>query len=156
MTTAAAPRPHIFTLAWPLLIELFLAVLAGVVGTAMAARLSDTYGAAFAIANNISVTLFLLFRIVGSGIGVGIPQNLGGGRRAIANKVALAMPGGHTRLGVVAALRLNNPRGLAWNTAGLVLSTLYLAWGVGAQQHATQVARASLQQEGIAASGLLV
>ena len=59
-------------------------------------------------------------------------------------------------VGVVAALRLNNPRGLAWNTAGLVLSTLYLAWGVGAQQHATQVARASLQAEGISPEGLLV
>lgn len=59
-------------------------------------------------------------------------------------------------VGVVAALRLKSARGLAWNTAGLVLSTLYLAWSVGAQQHATQVARASLQAEGIAADGLLV
>ncbi len=59
-------------------------------------------------------------------------------------------------VGVVAALRLKNPRGLNWNVAGLALSTLYLAWGVGVQQHTTQVARASLQQEGINASGLLV
>lgn len=59
-------------------------------------------------------------------------------------------------VGVIAALRLKSTRGLAWNTAGLVLSTLYLAWSVGAQQHATQVARASLQAEGIAAEGLLV
>ena len=59
-------------------------------------------------------------------------------------------------VGVVAALRLKNARGLGWNAAGIVLSTLYLAWSVGAQQHAAQVARASLQQEGIQASGLLV
>lgn len=59
-------------------------------------------------------------------------------------------------VGVVAALRLKSARGLAWNTAGLVLSTLYLAWSVGAQQHVTHVARASLQAEGIAADGLLV
>ena len=117
MTTAAAPRPHIFTLAWPLLIELFLAVLAGVVGTAMAARLSDTYGAAFAIANNISVTLFLLFRIVGSGIGVVITQNLGGGRRDMANKVALAMLGASTWLGVFTAL-------LAFAGAGWLLEIM--------------------------------
>lgn len=58
--------------------------------------------------------------------------------------------------GVVAALRLKSARGLKWNAAGLVLSTLYLAWSVGAQQHATQVARSSLQAEGIAAEGLLV
>ena len=104
MTTAAAPRPHIFTLAWPLLIELFLAVVAGVAGTALAARLSDTYGAAFAIANSISVTLFMLFRIVGSGIGVVITQNLGGGRRDMADKVALAMLGASTWLGAFTAL----------------------------------------------------
>jgi inner membrane protein len=59
-------------------------------------------------------------------------------------------------VGVVAALRLKSARGRAWNAAGLVLSTLYLAWSVGAQQHATQVARASLQADGIAADGLLV
>jgi putative MATE family efflux protein len=117
MTTAAAHRPHIFTLAWPLLIELFLAVLAGVVGTALAARLSDTYGAAFAIANNISVTLFLLFRIVGSGIGVVITQNLGGGRRDVANRVALAMLGASTWLGAFTAL-------LAFAGAGWLLGLM--------------------------------
>jgi inner membrane protein len=59
-------------------------------------------------------------------------------------------------VGVVAALRLKSARGLKWNAAGLVLSTLYLAWSVGAQQHAMQVARASLQADGITADGLLV
>ncbi|MDR7093445.1 metal-dependent hydrolase [Hydrogenophaga laconesensis] len=59
-------------------------------------------------------------------------------------------------VGVVAALRLRSARGLAWNAAGLVLSTLYLAWSVGAQHHATQVARDSLKQQGMAADGLLV
>jgi inner membrane protein len=59
-------------------------------------------------------------------------------------------------VGVIAALRLKSTRGLAWNTAGLVLSTLYLAWSVGAQQHVAQIARASLQQDGVAPDGLLV
>ncbi len=58
-------------------------------------------------------------------------------------------------VGVVAALRLKSERGLKWNAAGLVLSTLYLAWSVGAQHHATQVARASLQAEGIKPEALL-
>ena len=55
--------------------------------------------------------------------------------------------------GVVLALRLKR---LRWNASGLVLSTLYLGWSYGAQQQATQVARASLKAQGIAASGLLV
>lgn len=59
-------------------------------------------------------------------------------------------------VGVVAALRLKNTRGLRWNAAALVFSTLYLGWSVGAQQHVERVARASLQAEGISAQGLLV
>lgn len=59
-------------------------------------------------------------------------------------------------VGVVAALVARSRRGLQWNAAGLALSTLYLAWGVGAQAQVTQVARASLQQNGVAVQGLLV
>ena len=102
-TAPAAARPRVLTLAWPLLVELCLTVAIGVIGTALAARISDTSGAAFSIANQISVTLFLLFRIIGSGIGVVVTQNLGSGRRAVANQVALAMLGASTWLGVVTA-----------------------------------------------------
>jgi inner membrane protein len=59
--------------------------------------------------------------------------------------------------GVVAALRLQDARqGLRWNAAALVLSTLYLGWSVLAQQHVDRLARTSLQEQGIAAQGLLV
>jgi inner membrane protein len=59
-------------------------------------------------------------------------------------------------VGVVAALRLKNVRGLRWNTGALALSTLYLGWSVLAQQHVQSVARASLQAQGISVQGLLV
>jgi inner membrane protein len=59
-------------------------------------------------------------------------------------------------IGTVAALRLKNLRGLRWNAAGLALSTLYLAWSFGAQQHVDRIARASLQHAAIEAQGLLV
>jgi inner membrane protein len=59
-------------------------------------------------------------------------------------------------VGVVAALRLKSVRGLRWNAAGLVLSSFYLVWSVVAQQQATQVARVSLQADGIATDALLV
>jgi inner membrane protein len=39
---------------------------------------------------------------------------------------------------------------------GLILSTAYLAWGVGAQWQVERIARTSLQQAGIEAEGLLV
>ena len=59
-------------------------------------------------------------------------------------------------VGVAVALRLPGHRGLRWNAAALAFSTLYLGASVVAQQQATQIARAALQAEGIAASGLLV
>jgi inner membrane protein len=42
------------------------------------------------------------------------------------------------------------------NTLGLVLSTAYLAWGFGAQQHVERVARNALTRQGIAAERMLV
>ncbi|MDP2405254.1 MAG: metal-dependent hydrolase [Hydrogenophaga sp.] len=59
-------------------------------------------------------------------------------------------------VGVVAALRLKNERGQHWNAAGLALSTLYLVWSYGAQQYVERIARASLEQAGVEAQGLLV
>src|SRR5690606_14313985 len=59
-------------------------------------------------------------------------------------------------VGVVAALRLKNARGFKWNAVGLVLSTLYLVWGVVAQHHVERIARHSLVEQGINAKALLV
>ena len=60
-------------------------------------------------------------------------------------------------VGTVAALRMKDlARGLRWNAVGLIVSTVYLAWGVGAQWQVERIARASLQQAGIEAEGLLV
>ena len=59
-------------------------------------------------------------------------------------------------VGVLAALALRTRRGLHWNALGLGLSTLYLAWSVGALVQVQRVAQASLQQDGITVQGLLV
>ena len=59
-------------------------------------------------------------------------------------------------VGVAVALHLKSSRGLGWNMAGLVVSTLYLGASVVAQQQATHVASAALKAEGIDATGLLV
>lgn len=60
-------------------------------------------------------------------------------------------------VGTVAALRLKDAaRGQRWNAAGLLLSTAYLAWSVGAQWQVERIARASLAQQGLQAQSLLV
>ena len=46
--------------------------------------------------------------------------------------------------------------GMKANLAGLALSTAYLGWGFAAQQHVTQVARASLHSQGLPVERLLV
>lgn len=60
-------------------------------------------------------------------------------------------------VGVVWALAARGGgRGRAANTAGLVLSTAYLAWSVGAQTHVERVARGALAAQGIVADRVLV
>lgn len=104
----AAPHhpaaPRLTALAWPLFSELLLGILVGLVGTALAARLSDAAGGAFALANHVAAMLFLLFRIIGAGISVVVTQNLGGRRRDRADAVALATLGASTWIGGVAAV----------------------------------------------------
>lgn len=60
-------------------------------------------------------------------------------------------------VGVIWALAIGGgPRGQVANVVGLLLSTGYLAWSFAAQQQVTQVARAALVRQGIAAEHLLV
>jgi putative MATE family efflux protein len=100
----ATPRPRLFNLAWPLFMEMLLGIGIGVIGTALAARLSDSAGGAFALAHHVYGTLFILFRIVGAGVSVVVTQNLGGGRRDRADGVARAALGASTWLGGIAAV----------------------------------------------------
>jgi inner membrane protein len=59
-------------------------------------------------------------------------------------------------VGVAVALARDAPRGMAWNAAGLVLSTVYLGWGVAAQQMVKAVADVSLRADGAAVQQVLV
>lgn len=102
--TAVSARPRLFPLTWPLLLELLLGIGIGVIGTALAARLSDDSGAAFGLANQVFATLFILFRIIGAGVSVAVTQALGAGRRDQADAVARAVVGASTWLGVAGAV----------------------------------------------------
>ncbi len=97
------PRPRLFALTWPLLLELLLGIAVGVAGTALAARLSDAAGAGFALAHHVFGTLFIVFRIVGAGVGVVLTQALGAGRRDQAHAVARAVLGASTWIGLAVA-----------------------------------------------------
>lgn len=98
------PIPSMFALAWPLLVELGLAMAISVAGTALAARISDSAAAAFAIASQLTAMLFLLFRVIGAGVSVVITQNLGAGQHDAARRVACAVLGASSWLGGMTAL----------------------------------------------------
>lgn len=98
------PRPRLFMLAWPLFLELWLGIAMGVIGTAFAAHSSDAAGGAFALANHLSATIFILFRIIGAGISVVVTQSVGSGRRDHADAVARAALGASTWVGGATAL----------------------------------------------------
>ena len=98
------PAPRLFALAWPLFLELLLGMGVGVVGTVLAARLSDSSGAAFALSNHVVGMLFILFRVVGAGVVVVVTQGLGAGRRDKADLVARAALGASTWVGGAVAL----------------------------------------------------
>jgi putative MATE family efflux protein len=98
------PRPRLFSLTWPLFVELLLGIGVGVVGTALAARMSDTAGGAFALGNHVAGTLFIVFRVIGAGIGVVLTQSLGAGQAESAQRLARAALGASTWIGGSTAL----------------------------------------------------
>ncbi|MFG6457805.1 MATE family efflux transporter [Roseateles sp. BYS96W] len=102
--TAVSARPRLFPLTWPLLLELLLGIGIGIIGTALAARLSDDSGAAFGLANQVFAAIFVLFRVVGAGVSVAVTQALGAGRREQADAVARATVGASSWLGFGGAL----------------------------------------------------
>ena len=64
-------------LAAPLFIERLLGMAMGLLGSALAARLGDASGAAFALGGELSAMPFVLFCIVGAGVSVVVSQALG-------------------------------------------------------------------------------
>ncbi|MFY7871328.1 MAG: MATE family efflux transporter [Limnohabitans sp.] len=97
-------RAELRSLVWPLLLELALGITVGLIGTALAARTSDTAGAAFALGNHLFGLLFMVFRLVGAGVSVVISQNLGAGQLQEARRVAFAGLAAATWLGLAVAL----------------------------------------------------
>lgn len=104
--TSATPYrvPGLTGVVAPLLLELVLGIAVGVAGTALAASIGDDAGASFSLANLVVAMLFVLFRVIGAGIGVVITQALGSGRRDTADAVALATLGASSWLGGGTAL----------------------------------------------------
>ncbi len=99
----SVPRPQLFTIAWPLFVELALGIGMGFVGLALAAHSSDHASAAFALTNHVAGTLFFLFRIIGAGTSVVITQHIGALRLTTANDTARTALAASTWMGLLCA-----------------------------------------------------
>ena len=87
-----------------------LAIALGIVGTALAARLGDAYGAAFALCSQLVAMSFVLFRLIGAGASVVVSQALAGGQRDESARAACATLGAGAWIGG-AGMRLAAPGG---------------------------------------------
>ena len=103
---AAAPRPPLFAITWPLFTELLLGISVGLAGLWMASRVSDAASGAFAMVNHLQAAFFILFRIISMGVSVVITQNLGAGNRAAADQTARVSLGASTWLGLLTGCSL--------------------------------------------------
>ena len=124
---------RLVTIASPLYIELSLGIGAGLIGTTLAAHISDPAAAAYALSNHIAAMLFILFRIIGAGISVVITQNLGSGRREVADRISRAVLAAATWVGlacVLVALLLATPLMHMMNAPAnvLPLAVPFLMW----------------------------
>ena len=86
-------------IAAPLFLELSIGMAVGMLGTSFAAHISDAAGGAFALTNHLFGLLFMVFRLVGAGIGVVVSQNLGAQHRDEADRVARAALAAGTWMG---------------------------------------------------------
>ncbi len=99
-----ATRPALVPLAWPLFSELLLGISVGLVGLALASHTSEAASGAFALANSVQATFFLLLRVISLGVSVTITQELGAGNRAMADDTARASLGASTWVGLATAV----------------------------------------------------
>ena len=115
-------------IAAPLFVELGVGMAVGMLGTSFAAHISDAAGGAFALTNHLFGLLFMVFRLVGAGIGVVVSQNLGARHHEEANRVSRAALAAGTWMGgsmALVALLFAKPmlQGLNAPTEVLALAT---------------------------------
>jgi putative MATE family efflux protein len=91
-------------IAAPLFLELGIGIAVGMLGTRFASQISDAAGGAFALTNHLFGLLFMVFRLVGAGIGVVVSQNLGAKQFSEADRVARAALAAGTWMGGSMAL----------------------------------------------------
>jgi putative MATE family efflux protein len=108
--TNEGKKLRLFTLTWPLFIEVFLHNLMGSSDTFMLASISDDAVAAIGLCNQLVFFTILLFEIVATGTSIFISQYLGAGKREDAKQAAVVSISLSLILGIVVCLLVTGLR----------------------------------------------
>ncbi|MEY8878954.1 MAG: MATE family efflux transporter, partial [Leptothrix sp. (in: b-proteobacteria)] len=101
---ARAALPQLRKIAVPILGESIVGMSVAMAGLWLASGLSEVASGAFGLCGQIGETLFVIFRVLGIGLGVSITQALGGGRPKLVRQIALTGFAASSWAGLAAAL----------------------------------------------------
>ncbi|MFC4102527.1 MATE family efflux transporter [Paenibacillus xanthanilyticus] len=109
----------LFALTWPILIELALHMLMGIVDTYMLGQFSDQAVAAVGVVNQLNNTMNLLFTVVAAGTTIVIARRIGAGERAGIPRFAAAALTMNLVFGLIISLLLLGAGGFLLRLMGL-------------------------------------
>ncbi len=103
MALTRGSRPHLNTVAIPIIGEFLLGMTVAMGGLWLASHTSDAAAGSFGLSVQITESMFVLFRVLAIGVGVVTTQALGGRQFDVARRTALAGLGAGTWVGLFAA-----------------------------------------------------
>ncbi|MBP3964197.1 MATE family efflux transporter [Paenibacillus lignilyticus] len=103
---AAQSTPRIWSLTWPIMIEMMLQFMLGTADTLMVSRISDDAVAVVGISNMFFNAVIILFTLVTSGAGILIAQKLGGGKPDEARQIGIMSVSITVILGIIISVLL--------------------------------------------------
>ena len=103
MALVRGTRPHLNTVAIPIIGEFLLGMTVAMGGLWLASQTSDAAAGTFGLSIQITESMFVLFRVLAIGVGVVTTQALGGRQHEVARRTALVGLGAATWIGLFAA-----------------------------------------------------
>jgi putative MATE family efflux protein len=99
-------KMSLYTLTWPIFIEIFLHMLMGNADTLMLSQYSDNSVAAVGVANQILSLIIVMFGFIATGTAILVAQNLGAKQKLAASEISLVSLGTNLLIGILLSIVL--------------------------------------------------
>lgn len=99
-------KMSLYTLTWPIFIEIFLHMLMGNADTLMLSQYSDNSVAAVGVANQILSLIIVMFGFIATGTAILVAQNLGANQKLAASEISLISLGTNLLIGILLSIIL--------------------------------------------------